>query len=238
MFSFTYKYRTCRRLRIGINSAAGRNYTGRLTLLRRAGPKLKWSYTYLNYFRELKGSYFVLRFDFSSFYNRYITLVYDFRHGLSYYNPIEGMRISQIIFDNNKDRYGFGSAMPLNYLSPGKIVSNVSSAKAQFSKFGRSSGSKILVLAVDSKSGRTLGKLPSGKSQLFSKFSRGLLGSVMSNYENNLKSQNKAGFWVRRGRRPSVRGVAKNPVDHPHGGGEGRKSPLSSPRSPWGWITK
>lgn len=238
MFSFTYKYRTCRKLRGGISSAAGRNYTGRLSLLRRAGPKVKWSYTYINHFREANSFYFVLRFDFSSFHNRYLALVYDFYRGLSYYNPVEGMRVFQTIFDNNKDRYGFGSVMSSNYFSSGKIISNVSSVKFQFSKFGRSPGSKILVLSINSKTGRTLCKLPSGNTQLFSKLSKGLLGSVMVNHEGELKSWNKAGFWVYRGRRPSVRGVAKNPVDHPHGGGEGKKSPLSSPRSPWGWITK
>jgi len=234
---FSYKYKTCRKLSSGLVSSAGRNYTGCLTLLHRSGPKMKWSYTYIDYFRSKISSHIVIRFDFSSFHNRYLTLAYDFKYGLSYYNSVEGVRILQTIYDNNQNRFGFGSSIFLYTMASGQLVSNVYSSKFSYSKFGRSPGAKILILSAGSSTGQTLCKLPSGDTKIFPKTVRALSGSMICNAELDFRTNlSKASFKILRGRRPVVRGVAKNPVDHPHGGGEGKKSPPSAKKSPWGWI--
>lgn len=186
--------------------------------------------------RSRCSSHMIIRFDFSGFKNCYLMLTYDFRFGLSYHRMVSGLRISQIIIDNKVGRFGLGSAVSLSFLNPGQVISNVSSVSEAGCKFGRASGSKIIIISSDRK-GQILCKLPSGLTKQFGKGSRALLGPGFANVYWNLQNSNKAGFLICRGRRPTVRGVAKNPIDHPHGGGEGRKSPPSASRSPWGWIT-
>lgn len=235
MFKFSYKYRFEKKFRYGLVFSGGRNFTGRVTLLHRSGPKIRWNYCFVDNYRIKRSSHIIIRFDFASFCNCYLVLVYDFNFGLSYHKMVSGLRISQIIMDNVDGRFGIGSAIPLQFLSSGQIVSNVSSGLYGISKFGRSPGSKIVLISFEDAC--ILGKLPSGSVRRFTLGARGLLGPSFSNPYQTLQSPFKAGFKIYRGMKPSVRGIAKNPVDHPHGGGEGRKSPPASARSPWGWLT-
>lgn len=236
MFSFSYKYRFGKKFRQGLTFSGGRNFTGKITLLHHSGPKVRWNYCFVDNYRIKRSSHIIIRFDFASFYNCYLALVYDFRFGLGYHKMISGLRISQIITDNVNGRFGIGSSIPLQFLSSGQVVSNVSSGAYSICKFGRSPGSKVVLVSFEDDC--ILGKLPSGSVRRFTLNSRGLLGPSFSNLYQTLQSTFKAGFNVYRGTKPSVRGVAKNPVDHPHGGGEGRKSPPASARSPWGWLTR
>lgn|SRR5690606_15354666 len=238
MFTFSFKYTSrCKPLYRGLVSSGGRNFTGRLSLLRRSGPKNTWKYCYIDYIRIVESSHMILRFDFNSFKNCYLMLVYDFTFGLSYYSGTSGLVISQIVFDNSFDRYGVGSSIKLQHVSPGQVVHDVCLTNFGRSKFGRSSGVSLVVLSFSNKGRSIVCKLPSGLTKSFGRNSSGIIGRRLDNFYFNLQSSNKAGFWVNRGFRPSVRGVAKNPVDHPHGGGEGKKSKPSSPKSPWGWVT-
>jgi large subunit ribosomal protein L2 len=235
MSGFFYKRRPCRSLCYGLVSSGGRNFTGRLTLFHRSGPKTRWSYCFVDHSRVRRSSHTIIRFDLNGFRNCYLMLVYDFRYGLAYHQIVPGLRISQIIVDNVSSLCGTGPATQLRFLSPGQIISNVSPGASAVCKFGRAPGTKIVI--ISSEQAYTLCKLPSGCMRQFNHFTRGLVGSVAQNSYKDLQSPNKAGFRIRRGHRPVVRGVAKNPVDHPHGGGEGKKSPPAAHRSPWGWLT-
>lgn len=234
MFTFNYKYKSHKYLRCSLVSAGGRNFTGQSSLGHRSGPKIHWNYCFVDHSRIRYSSHMVLRYDFNGFRNCYLMLVYDFRRGLGYHQSVSGLRISQTIFDNMFRLCGTGSVVPLKFLSPGQIVSNVSSGNSQICKFGRSFGSKVVIIAFER--GYILCKLPSGQTHRFDYNTRGLIGSAAQNFWGDLQSRGRAGFQISRGRRPVVRGVAKNPVDHPHGGGEGKKSPPAARRSPWGWL--
>lgn len=93
------------------------------------------------------------------------------------------------------------------------------------------------IITVKMSNSKVLLKLKSGWNLILSNYCLGSLGLV-SNSLHKFYNYKKAGVIRALGIRPTVRGVAMNPCDHPHGGGEGRKSPLVGAKSPWGWLTK
>ena len=101
-------------------------------------------------------------------------------------------------------------------------------------QYARSAGVKATVIKMDSRISTSVVKLPSGVRKVFSTYGLGSLGSVALNVNNKTKN-NKAGSMLRRGRKSKVRGVAMNPVDHPHGG---RAKAIAHQRTPWGKTTK
>jgi large subunit ribosomal protein L2 len=101
-------------------------------------------------------------------------------------------------------------------------------------QYVKSSGSKSFIIKSDVKVGLSLIKLPSGIHKSFSIYSLASLGLVPFSFKN-IKTQPNAGFFIRKGVKPLVRGVAKNPVDHPHGG---RNKAIKYQRTPWGKTTK
>lgn len=218
-----------------MSSNAGRNHTGMQSVLGRKGPFNRQLYPYVDYVRSKRSAYLIVRFDFSGFRNRYLMLVYNFEYGFSYYTSIDGLRIYHRVKDNDPDEFGIGSAVPVGWLSVGQELSSIGSSCGLGSKFSKSSGSKCIVVNIF---GDTVScKLPSGAIKSFYKDTRCIFGVVSENLYEFTRSRVKAGYNIRRGFKQKVRGVAKNPVDHPHGGGEGRKSPPAAHRSPWGWIT-
>ena len=232
MFKFDYKRRISKFFRYGLAFSGGRNSSGHMTFRRSKGPKIKYNYVYVDHFRYFRSTYVVLRFDFNSFRNSYLMLVYNYSFGLGYYSRIEGLAISQFVKDNNFSEHGVGSVINTNWIAPGQRISSLGYSSDSCFKFGRSAGSGILI--VTSSFDGTNCKLSSGKTKFFSSASRCIIGVSK---ENSFSKPKKAGFFINRGLRPVVRGVAKNPVDHPHGGGEGKKSPASVHRSPWGWVS-
>jgi large subunit ribosomal protein L2 len=124
-----------------------------------------------------------------------------------------------------------GNAMPLANIPVGTIVHAVELRPAGGAKMGRSAGTGIQLLAKEG--GNATLRLPSGEIRLVDVRCRATVGEV-GNAENELINWGKAGRNRWRGKRPSVRGVAMNPVDHPLGGGEGKSSGGRHPTSPWG----
>jgi len=127
-----------------------------------------------------------------------------------------------------------GNALPLEHIPLGTLVHNVELRPGRGGQLARGAGSSIQLMA---KEGDTaLLKMPSGELRLVKKVCRATIGQVGNSEHANVKI-GKAGRnrWL--GRRPRVRGIAMNPVDHPHGGGEGRAKG-NHPQSPWGWPTK
>mgnify|MGYP006292851571 CR=1 FL=1 len=124
-----------------------------------------------------------------------------------------------------------GNAMPLRYIPVGTTVHNVELKPGAGAKMGRSAGSSIQLVAKEGKFA-TL-RLPSSEMRRVPIDCRATIGAV-GNSEAQLISLGKAGRARWKGRRPHVRGVAMNPVDHPLGGGEGKSSGGRHPVSPWG----
>jgi large subunit ribosomal protein L2 len=127
-----------------------------------------------------------------------------------------------------------GNAMPLSQIPLGTTVHNVEMRPGRGAQLGRSAGSAIQLMAKEG--AQALLKLPSGELRLVQSSCRATIGQI-GNVDHANVSIGKAGRSRWLGRRSSVRGVAMNPVDHPHGGGEG-KSKGNHPQSPWGQPTK
>ncbi|KAI3470316.1 hypothetical protein Pfo_026979 [Paulownia fortunei] len=135
-----------------------------------------------------------------------------------------------------------GSCMPLANMRIGTHIHNIEIRPGQGGKLVRAAGTSAKILTEPNRSTRYCEiKLPSGVKKLIDKRCRATIGMV-SNPEHGTKKLRKAGQSRWLGRRPVVRGVAMNPVDHPHGGGEGRSKSSGShggvSRSPWGKPTK
>jgi large subunit ribosomal protein L2 len=127
-----------------------------------------------------------------------------------------------------------GNAMPLLSIPLGTVVHNVELRPGRGGQLGRGAGSAIQLMAKEGN--RALLKLPSGELRLVQGSCRATIGQV-ANLDHSNVAVGKAGRSRWLGRRPRVRGIAMNPVDHPHGGGEGR-SKGNHPQTPWGKPTK
>lgn len=128
-----------------------------------------------------------------------------------------------------------GNSLPLRNIPLGSSVHNVELKPGKGGQLGRSAGTVLRVLAKDG--GYVSLRLSSGEIRKVHEECRATLGQV-SNGEHSLRSLGKAGASRWRGVRPTVRGVVMNPIDHPHGGGEGRSSSGRHPVTPWGVPTK
>ncbi|KAL7257858.1 hypothetical protein ACSBR1_004052 [Camellia fascicularis] len=130
-----------------------------------------------------------------------------------------------------------GSCMPISMMRIGTLIHNIEMNPGQGGKLVRAAGTSAKILKEPKASRHCLIKLPSGKEKLIDLRCRATIGTV-SNLEHRAKKLRKAGQSRWLGRRPVVRGVAMNPVDHPHGGGEGRSKSSGShgrsSRTPWG----
>ncbi|KAL2935110.1 60S ribosomal protein L2 mitochondrial [Bienertia sinuspersici] len=129
-----------------------------------------------------------------------------------------------------------GTSMPISIMRIGTIIHNIELRPQQGGKLVRSAGTCAKILKEPSSSRRVLIRLPSGVDKLIDTRCRATIGSV-SNPSHGAKKLKKAGNSRWLGRRPVVRGVAMNPIDHPHGGGEGKSKGHQSV-SPWGKPTK
>ena len=124
-----------------------------------------------------------------------------------------------------------GNALPLRYIPVGTTIHNVEMRPGQGGKLGRSAGSAIQVVAKEGTM-VTL-RLPSSEMRMVRADSRATVGALSNSEHQNVKI-GKAGRNRHMGKRPQTRGVAMNPVDHPHGGGEGKSPTGMPPKTPWG----
>ena len=144
----------------------------------------------------------------------------------------DGLKVNQIIQSfSGKGNLDVGNRMKLRFIPQGSLVHNIELNPGQGGKMARSAGSAAQVLAQDAKYSQL--KMPSGEVRMVLSQSRASIGQL-SNPEHIHISLGKAGRSRWLGRRPRVRGSAMNPVDHPHGGGEGRQPLGMPPKTPWG----
>ena len=154
---------------------------------------------------------------------------------LSYVLGVNGLNIGDKIISAEKSDIQKGNTMLLMHIPAGTSVHNIELTPGKGGILVRSAGSSATVMGQDND--YTLIKLSSGETRKVLSKCKATIGQV-SNVDNKNKKIGKAGIKRHLGIRPTVRGVVMNPVDHPHGGGEGRTSGGRHPSTPWGMKTK
>jgi large subunit ribosomal protein L2 len=147
----------------------------------------------------------------------------------------DGLNVGDSVVSSAKADIRPGNSMPLSAIPDGTIVHNIEFKRGKGGQIARSAGTYAQVMAKEKK--HALLRMPSGELRKVSVLNRATIGQV-GNLEHDAIDIGKAGLSRHRGIRPSVRGVAMNPIDHPMGGGEGRTSGGRHPCTPWGFPTK
>ncbi len=218
-----------------ISKSGGRNNTGRITT-RHIGGGHKKFYRIVDFKRnkaDIPGVVERVEYDPNRTANIALVLYKDGER--RYIIAPKGIEIGQEILSADTTPVKPGNCMPLRNMPLGTTVHCVELKPGKGAQIARSAGTSVQLVAKDGQY-VTL-RLRSGEMRKVMSECKGVVGEV-SNSEHNLISLGKAGAKRWRGVRPTVRGVAMNPVDHPHGGGEGRTSGGRHPVSPWGTPTK
>ena len=148
----------------------------------------------------------------------------------------DGLAVGDMISAGDEAEVKTGNAMPLRRVPPGQMIHNIELQKNRGGQIVRSAGSSAMIQAKEGEFAHV--KLPSGEVRLVSLDCWATIGQV-GNMDHKSHVIGKAGRSRWLGRKPHVRGVAMNPIDHPHGGGEGKSGQGNPhPVSPWGWHTK
>ncbi|MBX4928580.1 large subunit ribosomal protein L2 [Rhizobium binae] len=234
--SSLYKGKPVKALTEGLTKSGGRNNLGRITA-RFIGGGHKRSYRLVDFKRrkfDVEGT--VERIEYDPNRTAFIALV-SYADGEQAY-IIAPQRLAagdKIIASEKAVDVKPGNTMPLQYIPVGSIIHNVEMKPGKGGQIARSAGSYAQLVGRDQ--GMAILRLNSGEQRLVSGICLASIGAV-SNPDHANINDGKAGRTVWRGKRPHNRGVVMNPVDHPHGGGEGRTSGGRHPVTPWGKPTK
>jgi len=217
------------------NKNGGRNNLGRITTRHRGGGH-KQQYRVIDFKRNKDGiPAEVERVEYDPNRTAYIALLKYIDGERRYIIAPKGVKAGDTLLSGIEANIATGNCLPLRNIPVGTIVHNIELKPGKGAQIGRSAGAAIQLLAKEG-AYVTL-RLRSGEMRKVLADCRATIGEV-SNTEHSLRSLGKAGASRWRGVRPTVRGVAMNPVDHPHGGGEGRTSGGRHPVTPWGVPTK
>ena len=219
----------------GLSKSGGRNNHGRITARRRGGGH-KRLYRIIDFRRrKFDVPATVTRLEYDPNRTAYIALL-EYADGVqSYILAPQRLSAGDTVIASARADIKPGNAMPLSSIPVGTIVHNVELKAGRGGQLARSAGTYLQIVGRDA--GYALLRLGSGEVRMVRAECMATIGAVSNADQSNIKI-GKAGRnrWL--GKRPSVRGVAMNPVDHPHGGGEGRTSGGRHPVSPWGKPTK
>jgi len=217
------------------NNTGGRNNVGRITTRHRGGGH-KQHYRVIDFKRDKDGIVGrVERIEYDPNRTAHIALVLYVDGERRYIIAQKGIHSGDQVFSGRDAAIKPGNCLPLSNIPVGSIVHCVELKPGKGAQIARSAGAAVQLVAREGLYA-TL-RLRSGEMRKVQSRCRATIGEV-SNSEHNLEKLGKAGASRWRGVRPTVRGVAMNPVDHPHGGGEGRTSGGRHPVSPWGVPTK
>ncbi len=230
-----WKGRPVKKLTQGLTKSGGRNNTGRITA-RRIGGGSKKLYRIVDFKRrkwDVKGS--VERIEYDPNRTAFIALVTYADGEQAYILAPQRLAVGDTVEAGAKVDIKPGNAMPLAAMPIGTIVHNVEMKPGKGGQIARSAGTYVQYIGRDG--GYAQLRLNSGELRAVRQECMATVGAV-SNPDNSNQNLGKAGRKRWQGKRPSVRGVAMNPIDHPHGGGEGRTSGGRHPVTPWGKPTK
>lgn len=217
------------------SKTGGRNNLGRITC-RHIGGGHKQHYRQVDFKRNKDGiAARVERLEYDPNRTAFIALVLYKDGERRYIIAPQGVKSGDAVQSGADAPIKAGNCLPLANIPVGTTVHCLELSPGKGAQLARSAGTSLQVIAREGM--YVMVRLRSGESRKVLAECRAVIGEV-SNAENNLRSLGNAGAKRRRGIRPTVRGTAMNPVDHPHGGGEGRTKGGRHPVSPWGVPTK
>ena len=217
------------------SKSGGRNNKGRITTRHRGGGH-KQRYRLVDFKRAKTGiPAQVERIEYDPNRTARIALLLYADGERTYIIAPKGLKAGDTVRSGEDAAINIGNCLPLRNIPVGTVVHCVELKPGKGAQIARSAGASVQLIAREGRFA-TL-RLRSGEMRKVLAECRAVIGEV-SNATNNLRKLGKAGAMRWRGVRPTVRGVAMNPVDHPHGGGEGRTSGGRHPVSPWGVQTK
>jgi large subunit ribosomal protein L2 len=218
----------------GKKRSSGRNAGGRITSRHRGGGA-KRRYREIDFKRTKDGvPAKVATIEYDPTRSAYIALLHSADGEKRYILAPQGLSVGGEVVSGEGADITPGNALPLARIPTGTVVHNVEMTPGQGGKLGRSAGTAIQVVA---KEGTMVSlRLPSSEVRMVRGECRATVGSLTNPEHQNVK-WGKAGRSRHRNKRPQTRGVAMNPVDHPHGGGEAHHTPGGHPVTPWGKPT-
>lgn len=230
-----HKGKPVKALTEGLTKSGGRNNAGRVTAYRHGGGH-KRTYRIIDFKRrKWDMSATVERLEYDPNRTAFIALIKYQDGELNYIIAPQRLKAGDTVIAGDKVDVKPGNAMPLKSIPVGTIVHNIEIKPLKGAQMARSAGSYAQVVGRDA--GFAQLRLTSGEIRMVPDTCMATVGAV-SNPDNMNENWGKAGRSKWLGVRPSVRGVAMNPVDHPHGGGEGKTSGGRHPVTPWGKKTR
>lgn len=217
----------------GINNSNGRNNFGKITVRHKGGGHKK-KYRIIDFYRRNNDIGIICSIEYDPNRNANIASVYSFTQSTFFYIIApKNIKTGDIVKSGSTAEAKIGNCLPLSEIPVGSLIHNVSVTSLKLSQISRAAGtfSKLKEKLLNS----VKIELSSGKHKIISSKCYATIG-IVSNEYSFLTQLGKAGRSRWLNIRPTVRGVAMNPVDHPHGGGEGKKS--GKGKTPWGKPTK
>lgn len=230
-----WKGKPVKNLTEGLTKSGGRNNSGRITIWQRGGGH-KRRYRLVDFKRrkwDVPAT--IERLEYDPNRTAFIALLRYEDGELSYILAPQRVGAGDVLVAGEKVDIKPGNALPLRSIPIGTIIHNVELTPGKGGQVARSAGTYVQLVGRDS--GYAQIKMGSGELRLVLQDCMATIGAV-SNADHSNTNDGKAGRTRWKGKRPHVRGVVMNPVDHPHGGGEGRTSGGRHPVTPWGKPTK
>ena len=214
---------------------AGRNNNGHITIRHKGGGH-KHHYRVVDFIRNKDGiPAKVERIEYDPNRTAHIALVCYADGERRYIIAPRGLEAGATVISGSEAPIKAGNALPIRNIPVGSTIHNIELKPGKGGQIARSAGTSAVLMAREGTYAQV--RLRSGEVRKVHIECRATLGEV-SNEEHSLRQYGKAGAIRWKGIRPTVRGVAMNPVDHPHGGGEGRTGEGQVPVSPWNTMTK
>jgi len=233
--SHLWKGKPVKALTEGLSKSGGRNNAGRVSVWHRGGGH-KRTYRMVDFKRTKFGvPGTVERLEYDPNRTAFIALIKYADGELAYILAPQRLAAGDTVVADEKADVKPGNAMRLANMPIGTIVHNVEMKPGKGGQLARAAGAYVQLVGRDA--GNAILRLNSGETRMVPSACMATVGAV-SNPDNSNVSLSKAGRSRWKGRKPTVRGVAMNPIDHPHGGGEGRTSGGRHPVTPWGKSTK
>ena len=230
-----WKGKPLKSLTVGSHSTGGRNNLGRITS-RHKGAGHKQNYRQIDFYRkkdDMKAK--IERIEYDPNRSAYLALIKYEDGTFSYIIAPNSLKAGDEVISGRNKPIEIGNCMPLSDIPAGTNIHNIELQPNSGGKIARSAGSSAQVSGTDNN--YSIIKLASGEIRKIISSARATIGTVSNNDQKNIKI-GKAGRNRWKGIRPQSRGVVMNPVDHPHGGGEGKTSGGRDPVSPWGQSAK
>ncbi len=213
---------------------SGRNVYGRITT-RHIGGRHKRKYRIIDFKRNKDGvPARIAAIEYDPNRSARIALLHYADGEKRYILAPSELKVGDEVVSGNDVDIKPGNALSLRKIPVGMVIHNIELKKGKGAQLARSAGSAVQIMAKEGNYGQL--KLPSGEVRMVHLDCRATIGQV-GNVEHEIVSIGKAGRNRWRGKRPTVRGTVMNPVDHPHGGGEGKSSSGRHPVTPWGKPT-